>query len=216
MVRLQRITGLPEDIVVNTFHFFTTGTTVTPAQAAEVATKVIGFYNSPGVPPTTVSQVLSSVLSRDTNRCEVKVYDQGTPMPRQPVVTQPFTLGTPSSGSPLPSEVALVLSLRAVTPLGGIPARSRGRVYVGPLNQGALGNSDSGDLRPNPSYQATILDAGRRMLAAPADLIAWSVYSTRDLTLRRVTRVIVDNAFDTQRRRGAKPTARIEATISEV
>jgi hypothetical protein len=215
-VRLQRTNNLPEDAVVNTFHFFTTGATVTPAQAGEIATKVISFYN--GGPPADVAiaMTLSPILSRNALASQVKVYDMGQPMPRQPVVTQPWTLGNSAGFGPMPSEVALVLSLRATVTPGTSPARARGRVYVGPLNVGCLGDAGAGDVRPEASYQQAILKAGVRMLAAPADLIAWSVFSTKDQVLRRITSVVVDNAFDTQRRRGSAPTARIVGSLSQV
>jgi hypothetical protein len=208
----MRTSGLPEDVVMNTFDFFTSGATVTVAQAQEVAGKVRDFYVAAPSGVQSVAENLSPVISRAALAHVIQVYDKAAPQPRQPVATLEFTIPV-GQGTALPSEVALVLSLRASIAVGGQPARFRGRTYVGPLTSTALGTVNAGDLRPSQVTRTAILEAGRRMLAGPADLVAWSVFSAVDNDLRRITRLVMDDSFDTQRRRGAKPTLRQEASI---
>jgi hypothetical protein len=165
-----------------------------------------------------VSDLLSPVLTRGTPVHEVRVYDMGLPMPRQPVFTLLFAMTATTNAVPIPSEVALVLSLRAPIPSGGVAGRYRGRIYLGPLNGNvtSTGTVVAGDIRPSLGSREGLLEAGRMMLAGAAETIAWSVFSGMDNATRRITRLVVDDAFDTQRRRGAKPTTRLEATKSQV
>ena len=139
----------------------------------------------------------------------IKVYDLSQPIPRTPVHTTTFAISA-TRAQGLPSEVALVLSYRAPLVSGSLPARRRGRVYIGPFGTNALAAASiNGDSRPILNLMQNIVNAAARLMQANTADIYWSTYSPTDASALEVTSVHVDNAWDTQRRRGADPTARI-------
>ncbi len=212
-VRFARTSLLPEDVVVNTFHFFVSGTTVSAANAATITQKVIDFYKRPALPGSAITQFISQVISRSQDAHEVRVYDMGNPIPRQPITSTFFSILSANSTTVLPSEVAIVLSLKAPVPIGGNPKRYRGRLYIGPLTTNVLGSSENGDVRIPSGTRQQLLDAAVGLMAGAAETIAWGIWSEVDQELRRITSAYVDDAFDTQRRRGSKSSER--TTIAE-
>lgn len=206
----QGTSGTPDDQFVNTFHFQTAGSTVTFADSTNIITAVQAFYNTVHSPLTgALCTEMSTAITRASS--QVKVYDMADTPPRVPVQTAIFTLGSTSGTRPAPNEVAVVGSFKA-TPVSGIPlGRLRGRVYVGPL---VLDNWSlvSSDLRPN----ATVLQKlNAAMLALRDDVsTAWCVFSAAALAaghatgLFQVVQGYVDDAADTQRRRGRVATTR--------
>jgi hypothetical protein len=219
-VRFARDNGLPEDVVINTFHFESAaGTLVTNLEAQAFAGRVSDFYLNTYAPSTVpVRTYISNVLANVGH--EIRVYDMGLPKPRAPIYTQALAMTT--GGSALPSEVAICLSYRAPLISGVPPARRRGRIYIGPLGTGTnvLGVTDISDVRPQPTMQNTLVDSALGALATPGTSGPWVVASQPDplgpYTLSTITHLWVDNAFDTQRRRGAKPTSRVTRDVSGV
>lgn len=89
--------------------------------------------------------------------------------------------------------------------------RRRGRIYLGPLNTSCcgIGVGGAGRQRPSATFMADVAGAAVALNADLATLGApWSVFSRRDWSSVGVVGGFVDDAFDTQRRRGAKATAR--------
>jgi hypothetical protein len=114
----------------------------------------------------------------------------------------------------LPDEVACCLSYRHFPYDAGInPQSQRGRIYFGPLNPDAFEGSGGGDEWNTPPRPAT---AFKNILAAAASDLedandadnTWIVYSRVLDQGFAVTDGWIDNAFDTQRRRGVAATAR--------
>ena len=149
------------------------------------------------------------------------------------IATQTFTLPTPISTIGLPTEVAACIQLRganyaSLAEVGGIEsiptpmsaqemgapvthtgrvrprARRRGRMYVGPLSTSAVDSTDS-DKRPRleATFRAT-LGLAAKGLATTNGTCKLGVWSRRDEVIANVEQVLVDDAFDTQRRRGEK------------
>jgi hypothetical protein len=209
-VRIARTSGLPEDVCINTFHFQTPQpVAVSAAEALSIVTGLEDFYQGlSGTAATTLMAWFSGVVATGPAH-EIRVYDMNQPMPRIPVATATLSL-TPGSTF-LPSEVACCLSYRT-NPVVGIPrARTRGRIYFGPLaSTTSDATNTAGDVRPKALFTQTLRDAGARLKAPlPGTGIEWAVYSKTGLALRPVDVVSVDNAYDTQRRRGAASTSRI-------
>jgi hypothetical protein len=208
--RFDRTTLLPEDVVVNGFHFDVTGSPVTAAAVAFNSIKK--FYDTT---PAGASSPIRTYFSRAlTGRCEVRVYDWDQAHPRPPIYTNEFTMTIGTTGQDLPTEVAICASYKAAPAAGANPARRRGRIYLGPLNDGiyTTAASSAGDQRPSVGARNIIVSAMVALADDPSTLINWSVYSTKDNVLYPVKTVWCDNAFDTQRRRGAKTTTRTEQT----
>ncbi len=196
--------GLPEDVAINTFHFVTTDATV--ATASVIAARLLAFYNTPSDPATgnRIAARMSPVINEAA--IHVKVYNMGDLPPRQPIidVLTPMTLGGPNA---LPSEVAIVLSYRASLISGAAPARRRGRIFIGPLEVSA-GFQQSSDVRPTLSLRVAIAGAASVLVGQSDAVATWVVHSVVAASNATVVAGYVDDAFDTQRRRGTGATQR--------
>jgi hypothetical protein len=196
-MRLQCIipatSAIPADYATNTWHFDDGGDPL-----SDFMDELKVFYNSiRPYYPATVAQ----------NSWEFKVYDLDDPEPRAPVADVFWNLTSAPTGYPLPSECAMVLSYQA-DKVSGLPqARRRGRVYLGPLNTTTL---ESSTARPAASVVTALAAAGGVLLAASGASGGWkwTTYSTVTGTGFEVLDGWVDNAYDTQRRRGISPTSR--------
>lgn len=201
--------GLPRDRVTNVFHFATTQ--VAGIDFPNIRDMLVEFYDDPAGGASSIFDFVSEQLTRDY---ELNVYHLTDPLPRVPVASFTGVLTSASAAQALPSEVAFVTSW-AAAPISGVPpARLRGRTYLGPLNIGALAAADG---TPAAAFITTVVAASDRLASAADASVTWDmvVYST---TLpggpgdgARANKVVsgwVDNAFDTQRRRGEGATAR--------
>lgn len=204
-VRLLRNDFLPVNTVVNTFHFAYDGVDPAPAELTSIQTVLEQFYNVAAAPSTmTVASMLSNIIYTGGHR--ITIYDLTDPLPRSPVYDEAFTLG-PHTGAPLPAEVALCLSYRGVLESGVPAARRRGRIYIGPLTTGVVtAVSGSPDARPTSAVLAALADAGARLITAAGN---WGVWSPTALAFAEAVEVSVDDAWDTQRRRGATATGKV-------
>lgn len=148
-----------------------------------------------------------------------------------PVHITPFTLFPSNVDQALPNEVAACISftgaLAGVLELGGeeeIPtpraaqrmgappthlgrakpkSRRRGRIYVGPLNKGAVGSGAVANNALNDAFLAALLGATHDLTeTTTTGNWLWSVWSRRDATLYPVVSSWVDDEADIQRRRG--------------
>jgi hypothetical protein len=195
-VSLPMDSGLPEDAVVNTWSIFTADPKdVSIAENAETAIKAV--Y-------TAVQGHLSALLS---GVITFKWYDRADPLPRAPWHTVSSTITPPAGVGSMPQEVALCLSFHAAPVSGVIPARRRGRVYMGPFSNAEAGFAGG---RPGATLMDNLRDAGAALVVASqaaADW-TWQVWSTVDAAGREVVGGHVDNAWDTQRRRGVAPNTR--------
>lgn len=222
VVTLKHVSGLVEDQVVNTFPFLSTAANPVPDADLNVAgVAVADFYN--GVSATsgsTVANLIGSQISRAANAVTIKYYnidiaDMGGAPHGSPIHQTNFTLGLAQGGETnLPSEVAIVLSYHAdLTDLqqeAGATrpaARARGRLYIGPLN--TLARSIDGvtnKAKVSTVAMNTLKDAGARLMGTTDP--NWGQWSRMNLLFREVTGGFVDDAFDTQRRRGEKASVR--------
>lgn len=206
--RLRRDTNLPEDDVVNVWHFDGDDSQTWAEDQDDLAERLRDFYLA-------IQTYLARTLSGALN---VRIYDLEQPEPRVPRYEANYTI-TPNSSVPLPSEVAVCLSMQA-TPTSGIPqARRRGRVYIGPLANGVLSNETAGQADPAiaPAFVTALANAAAAMAIGPdPGDFRLAVYSptihastgSLDQAFNDVTSGWIDNAWDVQRRRGSAPTTR--------
>jgi hypothetical protein len=136
--------------------------------------------------------------------------------PRAPIRDDIYTPGTFGSGTVnLPDEVACCLSYSA-DPVSGIPiARRRGRVFIGPLCANVLGGSSlNTESVPDSGFISTVTKAAGDLASiALAAGYVWSVFSPTLNAAAPISSAWVDNAWDTQRRRGNRPTSRTTIAI---
>jgi len=138
---------------------------------------------------------------------EITFYDLGTPKPRVPfrMYDLDFTAALPQTV--LPHEVAIVSSFKARREAGKSDRNRRNRVYIGPLAASTL---DQATGRVGDATRLAIAAAWEEMASESADSDDWTwvIYSPTLEEAYPVWEGFVDNAFDTQRRRGVSSTAR--------
>lgn len=216
-VNFENTSGFSADRVVHTFHFAVVAPVVDLVTAGLIADQLEAFYNDIHAPGITagVGGEMSTVIARSLSR--IKVYDLGPPPPRIPVLDRGFTLTPTAAPTNMPNEVALVLSYRSDPRPGIALSRTRGRLFFGPLVYSAA--VVAGDVRPASSTVNRLVGAGA-FLKVPfgaAGQIQWTVYSPtqraagvpENLYTSSVAVVHVDDAFDTQRRRGRAAVSRV-------
>lgn len=209
MTILQGESNLPEDRFVNTWHFSRPDSIgKVTADMDLIAARLIEFFED-DVAPTNRSVVSYIPASVITNALEIRIYDLAEAEPRQPTMYDAAV--TPGATVALPTEVACCVSYYAERNIPG----QRGRVYIGPLSTETGVDTDLGrGLRPADAFVNTLNAAAGRLAAyniVGANLVDWVVYSRRAGDAggaRPITGGWVDNAYDTQRRRGTAPTTR--------
>lgn len=214
LVRVQmtfeRDTLIPADRTVNTLYYGSAmGDFLVPADADTLADAVIAAYD----------QITPRMASTLNGAGSCSVYDMRHPEPRVPLVEVPFTGKTMGTGA-LPAEVAICLSFRGDIVSGENQARRRGRIFVGPLDAGGV-SVTGGAARPIAGLVTDLGDLAQALYDAGSlvgNPLEHVVFSPTDAVgaalpedaMTPVRRYWVDNAFDTQRRRGVAPTARTE------
>lgn len=220
-VVFEHRSGLPKDRVVNNF-VFAVGSTGLPDDAtlSNLRTDLAGFYNNVPAGHNAIAGFISPCMSRATDGVAVKFYDltghlDGSPH-GSPFATKFFTLLDAVSGAQgMPSEVAVCMSFQCA--YGSDPefgsgtrprGRDRGRVYLGPLTKSAAEDSGvNGRVQVSQSFRETVV-ARAEVLMDNAEG-AWSVWSRAGATIEPVVKAWVDDAFDTQRRRGEASQGRL-------
>jgi hypothetical protein len=215
MVVLPGTSGLARDDVVNTFHFWCS--VLDEGNLAHIRDMLSKFYNTTASGSAGgLATYLSAAISRATP-VKVKCYDLGDPVlhnaegkvtQMRPLHESSFNLasGGANLGS-LPSECAVTLSYYAERN----QKRYRGRIFLGPMDRSAQGAPELGDSRISGSVQA-LIQAKASELASDATFegIRWGLFSTTDQVVRYpVSGGWCDNAWDTIRKRGLKPTGRV-------
>lgn len=190
--------NLPVDRVINVFHFIGPGLYAADQPNAELA--VAGFYNTGTGQSTTIGSWLSPWVQRSA---EMRSYDLDTVPPRVPTVA-PLGLGA-TAGNGYAEEVAMCLSYRGALPS---TARRRGRIYIGPLKESAIEAAHAGS--PAAPVTALVTDLTVAATRLANDLsVDWAVHSTVPTSnFVPIVAGWVDNALDTQRRRGPDATTR--------
>lgn len=196
---LQHYSGLAADRAVNTWYVDTNATELTYVDSIIALNKA--FYDD-------IAQYISKAWMGPGST--VKVYQLLDPIPRVPVATDFRATEIPSAGAqPMPDEVACCLSYSAGA-VSGVPnARRRGRLYLGPLNVSAVSATGNESPRPAAAFKTAVLDAAVEWNnALEALACSWVQYSPTAQLVTNVANCWVDDAFDTQRRRGVAPTVK--------
>lgn len=140
----------------------------------------------------------------------IKLYNQEDVEPRSPVEELTFGLTGLSAATALPAEVALCSSFQGDPVSGQNQQQRRGRIYI----SGWINSANGSGGRPS---QATRILLGNATAQLSNDLqaigsgltqVVWVVYSRTADENAQITNGWVDDAWDTQRRRGVKPSTR--------
>lgn len=194
-VILHTVDNVPANYVTNSWAFMGADPSL---DATAITTALATFYG------TFAGLYYSPAIAQ--NGHEVKFYDlPGTP-PNYPVTERTFNLGSATSGTQLPSELSVVLSIQAPRTPGFPQARRRGRLYLGPFNSTANSNG-----RPLTALMTSIANASQTFKTTIDGLASdtqWAVWSVADQAAVAITNGWIDNAWDVQRRRGVEDTQR--------
>ena len=206
-VEFQGASLLPEDVGVNTWHFHQQGTVVTfPSGADRIVDMLHDFYFGP--PSGGGNSIIERLSSRAwTGKVTYKIYNLEDAKPRFPFLVESETkIGIPPNAT-MPREVSLVASWQATHVAGQVQARRRGRIFL----PAPLITEDDGHGRPSADYRNLIAYRAQQLKAATEKLgetWEWIVFSQKNNDHALVDNGWVDNAWDTQRRRGLAPSGR--------
>lgn len=181
--RFQGVSGLPEDVYENVLYY---DVTTAPGILETVADGIMAAYNL-------------NALHGGVDGAEIRVY--AMPTGGQPVFRKDYAYLLNSGTGP--GEVALCLSYASVDDWETSTPRRRGRLFIGPLVAGLVGTA-----RPGAPLIADLLELGEAFAAVGGADAAWHLWSPTDGVSAPIESISVDNAWDTQRRRGLEPTAR--------
>lgn len=204
-VRIPHRNLIPADSVINTFHF--TGVDDIGDMVSAVLPRLRDFWNA-NAPSTPLKNFYSSELNMPGARA--KFYNWDDPEPRAPIADESLGITAPAfeSTTNLPGEVALCTSYRGPLESGEIPARRRGRIYIGPLNAATIQSSSTNPARPASAFRTCVAEATERLATESTLGAGWVVWSRVNGSATPIEFGWVDDAFDTQRRRGVAATTR--------
>lgn len=212
VVTLNKVSQLPEDAVQNVWHFGSNGV-LTSAQWSTLRDALRTFYRE-------IFHLYGSNRIAAGAVHSIKRYDLIVGAPGaaddsagSPISNATLTLDT-TGASAAPDEVALCLSLKGVTTnireeVGTTrPAsRRRGRIYLGPFSAAVMAE------RPGSALiNKIITEVGNLNLAASA-VANLGVYSRKDGKLYGAVEASVDDAWDIQRRRGIRRSAKTSVLL---
>lgn len=230
--QLQQFGGLPQDRVENVVNVGFAAEP-TPGEVISCLSEFGSFYiDISGAQVQSVSQYLSEVLLRNPGGASIYAYKTNdltgaTPL-GSPVGSSTFTLDSAVGTTQYPEEVCVALSFNGELldipqtapnptppPLTIRPAqRRRGRIYIGPLGNNAATDGPQ-SLRPSTQFMTDLGIAFAKMCndIATATTGEVCVWSKADAATYAVVEGFVDNAWDTQRRRGLSASARVPFTV---
>lgn len=221
-VTLAHKSNLPRDNIVNTFTFRSPGDFVNVADEDAILAALNKFYtqiNESATQP--LAKYLGTQLSR-TVPPKLRIYDitthlDGTPAGSPQTIRDMTLLPAELDSNPLPSEICLAMSFRAgygadveFAPGSRPRSRDRGRIFIGPLTPSQVVAGTGSRAVPTTVLMNVINESGHALMADPnTDWVVWSRAAAR---VASVVEVSVDDAFDTQRSRGERPTVRTIAS----
>ena len=204
-VTIPYFSNIPDDVVTNVWSF--TYVTLSPADAnwADLVTRLTDFYED--VYDTT--GVLGNQWCQ-YGSTRWKGYDLSDPLPRAPKYDVVSAISAAvSSGSKCTPETAVCLSFQGTQISGSAQARRRGRIFIGAMGDPMTSGSTTAFPTLGSSKRSVIATAASNLLTGAAiDGWTWSVYSRADDVMVPVNNGWIDDAPDTQRRRGQAATTR--------
>lgn len=220
-VSFEHNSHLVRDQFVNTFTFQAAADDTLVSESDVVAQLSRFYHNAASGTGITPSARMSPCIDR-TTPATLRFYDitahlGGTPVGSPYHIDVLTSGGSPaSSGTPLPSEVCICLSFHSAygadvefAPGARPRARDRGRIYFGPLNIDVISLDANGSARPHSQMKDTLNQAANTLRDnLDAAGVRWTTWSRRNAAVWPVTDCWTDDAFDTQRRRGERPTSK--------
>nr|CRY97694.1 hypothetical protein [uncultured prokaryote] len=199
-IELRAASLIPADNTVNTLYFDIDRSDIGVTEETimnSVGNSIWKLYDG-------ISNWLSAKALAATGN-EVKFYDLADPSPRVPFFIYDLPLIPMGNTDHLPMEVALCTSFQGDKESGVSQASRRGRIFIG-----GLSNSSNDNGRPLDALRSALAQATHDLAEDSGNESNWTwiIWSRTNSAGTTVKNGWVDNAFDTQRRRGVSPTTR--------
>jgi len=207
---LRSASGIPADANVNVWHWKGMATDREDS-ADEIIGAMTGFY-------VNIAEIFCT--NTTSGLIDYKFYDLADSMPRVPFRTVNASALTTTDGDGLPTECAVTMSFGGSAESGLAQRRRTGRLYFGCLTTGVT-TTVTGFVQVSTPTRSLIQTAADALITDPDPLKAiWAVFSPTTAgstpwsptalatATTNVTEGYIDNAMDTQRRRGTLPSDR--------
>lgn len=211
---MQKSSGIERDAVVNTWHY----QNPSPPSSQDFGNWANNWKAFMGA----ISTYLSANLSNGSTAWNVSMWQipiSGQGPLGAPIVAMDLAGASNQVATGLPGEVSICLSMQGS--IVGVPeagaggtrpaSRRRNRVFLGPFNTTTLAEDPTTkDVGPSAVVRTAIVDAYKLHMVQDQIADNWRpvVFSRANWDTHPVVTAWVDNAFDTQRRRGPDPTAK--------
>lgn len=182
---------LPRDRVVHSMHFRHSIGALLGTDLTSFADNILDAFTSAWLGATPARLM------------ECRIYRTEGPPPHDPQVTRVRNAASEVVNGNWPNEIALCLSFK-----GGSQPHQRGRIYLAPWMPGTYSGLGAIAMRPPTGMQDLALSLGQALADAGGADWSWVVRSRVRGTDTTVASCWVDDEWDTQRRRGTRPTAR--------
>lgn len=213
VVTLNKVSQLPEDAVQNVWHFGSAGA-LTSAQWGTIRDALRIFYRE--IFHTYGSNRIAAGAVHSIKRYDLTIGGPGAAddFAGSPVTTSSLTLDTTGT-SAAPDEIALCLSLngtlvnvREEVGTTRPASRRRGRIFLGPFSAAVMAE------RPGSALINKIMTEVGNLNLATSAVANLGVYSRKDGKLYGAVGASVDDAWDIQRRRGIRRSAKTSTLLS--
>lgn len=202
-------TAIAKDVITNTWHFnWLNGGTPSNASFLFLDNNVRAALG--GCYANATTNHMAAFCNQTAT--VVTIYDLDDPVPRVPVYQSTGTLSAviKATSTLIAAETSVCVSYKAAF-ISGIPkASQRGRIFLGGIADNWV-DPGTGALfpKPKPGTLTALGNSINDLLATPfADDWEWVVYSRKLMQTFPVVGGWIDNAFDTQRRRGNAASTR--------
>jgi hypothetical protein len=206
----QDRSNLAEDRYCNVFHIASASAVIDGTTGPVIAGKIKDFYGFTGA--SEIAHYMAD-FALGVGRT-IKIYDLADSLPRVPRYEEMSTaeIRPASTAKALPGEVSYCLSFEGIAAPGTVRARRRGRIYLGPWNDRTLLDATGAvHSKPFDMVGLCLTKAVALRSALSTEGFDWCVYSPTDSAMVPIRRFWNDDAWDTQRRRGNRPTLQTEA-----
>lgn len=228
VVTWHKKSGIEVDSVMNTFHYEGPASPTDPQFSLWITNYYNWLHNAAPFTGFAPAQYLSEALAVGANAFTVEFFR----LPASPGNTgSPLRTFTQSwadpfgVAAPLPNEVAMCLTFQSFV-TGSLPeegpgnirpaARRRNRIYIGPLNVQAISpHGTTKEPLVSDGCSGSFVYGYQESMVTQQQASGWTpvCFSKANWDAHRPLVVWADNAFDTQRRRGDSPTARITTNV---